>query len=339
MRDLLLGLAALLIGFAEQSLFAVDWNSRDLPAVTCDLQKTNYSFVHEKGYHEDNAFLFMWATHMLETQELKFIKKTFGRLGFSNLSFINEDRHGAQALVARKKNSIFVFLRGSVSLREIFLDALFYQKKINDSYVQGYLHHGMWKNFEGMYDQIEEAVRKLNQRSNRQIFIGGHSLGGAMATLTGLVFEKKGLPLAAVYNSASPRVGDSVFYRDVDITIGQKLYQSVLKTDLVPKVPPAKWSAREFGELIGDSEAGQSLAGVVQKLNYDQTPGQLRIFMPGDGSFKLSDRERVEEERSYWRSMRGLIDEGSFLDVILELRDIVRGHTPGSYVCSFIARD
>lgn len=329
-------LTSFFVSIATTALSANTWRSTNLPATACDLSETTYEFASSAAYREANAFLYMWAIHMLESQDLDRIEEAFLEIGFRNLRFINPDKKSAQVLIADLDSNTHIFIRGTVSAREILLNAMFYQKNTKTvDKLSGRIHRGMLGNYRGMVSQIEEQLGDIDSFNNRKIYLAGHSLGAAMATMVGTRLEKNGFPVAGIYNSATPRIGNSTFFRDVELSIGQKLYHTALERDIVPNVPPAKWNAKVFSEIVRNEGMQKNLQKTVIGLDYDHIPGQLMVFTPTQAVRSIADSQRISAERAYWKSMRSLLEEGSLVEVVTELRKIAVDHSAGSYLCLF----
>ena len=76
------------------------------------------------------------------------------------------------------------------------------------------------------------------------LWITGHSLGGAMATLASVRLASEGYKVRAVYTYGSPRVGDR-FFRD---SYRLANYRFVNDNDLVPHLP-FRWCYKHVGKL------------------------------------------------------------------------------------------
>jgi hypothetical protein len=101
----------------------------------------------------------------------------------------------------------------------------------------------------GFVEAVEETlpcVRKLLPPPARSapLWISGHSLGGAMATLTSVRLAEAGYSVRAVYTYGSPRVGDRNFR---DAYRGNN-YRFVYGDDLVPHLP-FRWCYKHVGRL------------------------------------------------------------------------------------------
>ena len=80
-----------------------------------------------------------------------------------------------------------------------------------------------------------DLIHKIKQLNPSQILIGGHSLGGAIATICGLDLKIMGYN-AIVYTFASPRVGDDAFC-DLVVKNRLTLYRIVNTSDVAPTFP------------------------------------------------------------------------------------------------------
>jgi hypothetical protein len=80
-----------------------------------------------------------------------------------------------------------------------------------------------------------DLIHKIKQLNPLQILIGGHSLGGAIATICGLDLKIMGYNVI-VYTFASPRVGDNAFC-DLVVKNSLTLYRIVNTSDVAPTFP------------------------------------------------------------------------------------------------------
>ncbi len=138
--------------------------------------------------------------------------------------------------VTSKGNNVYIVFRGTSTTGEWFSDADVAQ--VNFMATWRKVHLG----FKNIYDSCSSAVISyINQYpdiQNRTIYITGHSLGGAVATLCAahLLYEIFKQP--TVYTFASPRVGDSDFVTSFNERA--PLHFRIFNTeDAVPIVPPA----------------------------------------------------------------------------------------------------
>jgi triacylglycerol lipase len=97
--------------------------------------------------------------------------------------------------------------------------------------IDGKVHEGFLEAYALIADDINASVAKIGKLP---IYITGHSLGAALATIATQALEKKfGEQIAACYTFGSPRVGNSEF----DRSIKSPFYRIVNATDGVTLIP------------------------------------------------------------------------------------------------------
>lgn len=86
------------------------------------------------------------------------------------------------------------------------------------------------------------------------LYITGHSLGGALATIAAAALADHGIEVAGVYTFGQPRVGDLTFVRQLNNMTRGKVFRFVNNNDIVPHVPPpfSVWNpTRLYGHVGG----------------------------------------------------------------------------------------
>jgi triacylglycerol lipase len=93
------------------------------------------------------------------------------------------------------------------------------------------------RGFVNSYNQVRRNL--INRQYTNKIYVTGHSLGGALATLAALDL-KRNFPNKdiVVYTFASPKVGDSTFATLFNNTLGAASERVFIEGDLVPRLPP-----------------------------------------------------------------------------------------------------
>jgi hypothetical protein len=106
----------------------------------------------------------------------------------------------------------------------------------------GRVHRG----FAEAVDRLWSDIRRLVGDPGRcpPIWITGHSLGGAMATLASVRLAAEGFTIRGVYTFGSPRPGNAAFANAYD----RPNYRFVNDNDLVPHLP-FHWCYQHVGEL------------------------------------------------------------------------------------------
>jgi len=84
----------------------------------------------------------------------------------------------------------------------------------------------------------------LSQIQNKKLYITGHSLGGAMATICASRMVARGIVVSGLYTFGSPRVGDAEFVAH----LGTTHFRFVNNNDIVTKAPPLMCGFRHHGQ-------------------------------------------------------------------------------------------
>lgn len=99
------------------------------------------------------------------------------------------------------------------------------------------VHTGFWTAFRGIKD---ETMRVINQQRQQNpgfaVVTTGHSLGGAVATITGAYIRKSGIN-TDIYTYGSPRVGDAAFAAFVSTQPNGKTFRITNGADPVTVIP------------------------------------------------------------------------------------------------------
>ena len=137
-----------------------------------------------------------------------------------------------QALLFSAKSFIVLVFRGTeaTSLTDIKADLKAYKTKC---VTEGNVHFG----FKEAYEQVSAKIQNdLNKSgfAKKPLFIAGHSLGGALATVAAKRLVHKG-GIAACYTFGSPRVGDEEWSYGIKTPI----YRVVNAVDCVTMLPPS----------------------------------------------------------------------------------------------------
>jgi hypothetical protein len=142
--------------------------------------------------------------------------------------------------VAAQKSVAIVAFRGTVSIGNALTDIE--TALIHHDIFPGLIHCGFARAVDAVYPTVRMLLTGLDR--NMPIWVTGHSLGGALATLVAHRLVNEGLPVRAVYSYGSPRPGDRNFRNAYRL----HNYRFVNDNDLVPHLP-FRWCYRHVGLL------------------------------------------------------------------------------------------
>ncbi|MEA3410732.1 MAG: lipase family protein [Pseudomonadota bacterium] len=133
---------------------------------------------------------------------------------------------------------IYVVFRGSQTISDWISNAQF--KQVDYPYVSGggMTHQGFTDIYASLRDAVATSVTAAKtQFPNATVTLAGHSLGGALATLTGPDLRERTGFVPVLYNFASPRVGNPEFSRRHEGLV-ETSWRTVNTNDTVPNLPP-----------------------------------------------------------------------------------------------------
>lgn len=154
------------------------------------------------------------------------------------------DNNGTQAIFLENDNYVFLGFRGTeaTSIKDIKADA---NAVITVCKSGGKIHSGFDEAFSQLSIEIQTLLNE-DEFTNKPLFITGHSLGGALATVATKKLTHKG-GIAACYTFGSPRVGDV----DWTTNIKTPIYRIVNAADPVTMLPPGTETIGLFAWLLG----------------------------------------------------------------------------------------
>jgi triacylglycerol lipase len=147
--------------------------------------------------------------------------------------------------IARRKDCLYLIFRGTITDQEWIQDL---RMRLVPYLLPnfGKVHDGFLQTYELFHDAIREAVDITEPGS--KLFIAGHSLGAAMATLAlpdiGARMKRKNITL---YTFGSPRIGDNAFVTAFNSRYAEKSFRISNSADMVGLVPPPAPIAGSLG--------------------------------------------------------------------------------------------
>lgn len=217
--------------------------------------KTSNAFSHFKsstnGHDTVNAYLLALASETIYPQTLGVKSKdhkafktkfeaTVRRWGIKKCEFIQHTGTDTEAVVMSTDKVVVVVFRGSETgdLTSAIKDWIVSDARIRmiDMPTLGKgvkVHVGFWKALDSVHTSVTREIARQGGFKGKSVFLTGHSLGGALATLCAMRLSKEGKSGMAVYTYGAPRVGNDKFQLSFPVNLQRYVY----KNDLVPMVP------------------------------------------------------------------------------------------------------
>ena len=219
-------------------------------------------------------------------------KKLFQDLGYTGVQFYDID--GAQAYIVWNKERIAIVFRGTQpkEISDIKADIRF-------SKTNGY-HRGFYTEYVKLHTILKDKVEDLLKKGERKVYICGHSLGGAMATICAAHYSSEagspfntaiGRAQMELYTYGSPRVLSHERAKDFCV----QHMRHVNNNDAVPRVPPSFIGYSHVGDLCYINFYGNIRTMTPWQRIKDQWRGRWHCIVqkkvPFDGLFDHSIKE------------------------------------------------
>ena len=162
------------------------------------------------------------------------------------------------------------------------------------SSVDGRVHHG----FVNAYKSVEpDILKNLSKIEGVPLYITGHSLGAALATLATQHLEQNNVyrqQIAACYTFGSPRVGNTEFDRDFKSPV----YRVINTTDIVTVIPLLAMGYIHVGDIrFLERVPGEFRRGYIPLLQrlFFFVVSIFRLFGPLVGDHAITEyRKKLE---------------------------------------------
>jgi len=191
-----------------------------------------------------------------------------------------------QAFLARTPNpdgAMILAFRGTESLKDWMTD-------VDVNLVNGpggKVHDGFLCALNTVWRRLLKLMDAT--REKRSLWITGHSLGGALATLAAAKIRlEKDQAVSGLYTFGSPRVGNEDFARNFDADFYYQNYRMVNNNDIVPRIPFRWLSYRHTGVFKYFDHTGRIKNKISwAELTLDRLKGRIEDFLePGTDGIK-----------------------------------------------------
>lgn len=208
-------------------------------------------------------------------------KEEYKQLGYDRHNFIEIDNAQCHIVWNLESKEIVVCFRGTEpdELSDVLADLNAIPRK---SMTDGWVHSGFRGELDKLWDKVKEKVDSL---PDLDLYICGHSLGAAMATICASRMEDRVIEL---YTYGSPRVGTCSFVKNVHVTH----WRFVNNNDIVTRVPLALMGYKHHGNLCYINHYGK-----IRKMTvWQRIKDKFRGYRSGllDGAMDHSMKNYVD---------------------------------------------
>ena len=263
--------------------------------------------ANAQGYHPNNA-LWLAAAANLAYENEETTRSVAQTWGFDRFRFLNGDSHvqgegisvpvDTQGYVCCGKEALLIAFRGTevAKIKDWFTDLMAIGVPAPSGV--GKIHTGFAVGLGAVWPQLQQALAE-QYHGQVPIWLTGHSLGGALATLAAAQIRfNANLPVQGLYTFGQPRVGDRKFTKFLMLAMPERLVRFINNNDIVPQVPP---------------------------------PGIFLKYWHGDREARFAPEENLTLDVPWWIRARSLV-KGSLTDVHKLGLDSFTDHSMDRYV-------
>lgn len=174
--------------------------------------------------------------------------------GRQPLEFFEVD--GAECLVTSLPAGIVVSFRGTepTELADWITDLDF---DLVGGPLGGRVHEGFYDALSNVWHLVDLAVAGFTADEPKPLWVTGHSMGGALATLAVARWLQQGRAVAGLYTFGQPRTGDDEFARNFNFAFKPYAFRFVNNNDIATRVPPRCCNYRHIGRFRYLTEPGK----------------------------------------------------------------------------------
>ena len=202
------------------------------------------------------------------------------QLGYHQALFFNDASTDTQAGLVWDEDTVILVYRGTESVRDWLTDANFDQ--VASIEFPGCTHEGFYRSWASSATFLE-TVEQLAH--TRDLFVTGHSLGAALATLAMWTLQKL-KPVG--YTFGQPRIFDFAGAHAFGMELGNRLYRCRNNNDVVTRVPPGT-RFQHVGQLIYFNRRGKFKIYNKYRMMIDHLLGRLDNILSYVEKFRGTD--------------------------------------------------
>lgn len=170
-----------------------------------------------------------------------------------------ESKNSAQAALIEHDDYFCLAFRGTDQPAD-WLDNM---NAFQERALFGGFHRGFWKSLHDVWTPLFDQYQELRGLKKRPLFLTGHSLGGAMATIAAAKMIHADLPFMSVYTFGQPRAMTLETSRIFNVEAEGRFFRFQNNNDIVTRVP---------ARLMGYSHVGSFLY-ISQEKKICNDPG------------------------------------------------------------------
>lgn len=217
----------------------------------------------------------------------------------------------SQGIAIQHENYVVAAFRGTDELED-WLDNI---KVFSTQGPLGNVHSGFYNALLDIWERREmwEYIQKLRDRGTdeveqpvwlkglkkpkRSLWLTGHSLGGAMATLAAAWLAERKIPFNGAYTFGQPRCGDENFQIAFDSKLNKRFFRFQNNNDIVTRIPARLMGYEHVGRYIHITENRELKADISWWHRFvDRLEGVVKNIIDNEIKLEWVDDHHLEKQ-------------------------------------------
>lgn len=300
--------------------------------IPCQNETLDFTFEPDQSFlNRQVAFWMMWMTMRSFTSGTVETAREIRKTGLVKYQAFNDPVTGLQAFLAGNAKGMVLVFRGSTEVTDWVIDAALPLIDGDILGLEGRVHAGFAYSLKSQWDNIQAAINRFGGY-NKPIFVTGHSLGGALATLAAYKLSHEGYKVNALYTFAAPRSGDQHYSDWGSSLLTDRNFRFINDRDLVPRYPPRAESIPWFEKILNIGIQSRLKDWLTLQLPFAHR-GQMILFDHNQDSHEMEDAD-YNDDVHIWSSMAEFVkwkgQAGYLLEAALNQKTL---HNEMSYLC------
>lgn len=197
-----------------------------------------------QAYQPSTAHLLAGLSDLAYEEDRGKVKAKLEQHGFTLDEYdIRHEDLSVEGFIAQDNEKVIVAFAGTKDLEDWKNNAKTWSEPIDDPSCGKQIRF-----HKGFYETSKEVLKQNNagliahlvelQKQGKKVYVTGHSLGGAMASITAYYLKTSETPieLAGVYTYGQPYTGDDDFQGCYDEKLKEQTFRFVTDKDVIPKM-------------------------------------------------------------------------------------------------------
>src|SRR5262249_23648569 len=174
--------------------------------------------------------------------------------------------------------------------------------------VSARFHQGFVKAIGDIWEPLLEAIEAERAKSERPIWLTGHSLGGALALLAGWLLRRKFISVHQIYTFGGPMIGNDAVVQAFAREFPHKIFRYVNSPDPLPQLPTISLIANHYAHCGAETLLGAVAAAAAGEAA--ETTVDLFKLLAGKAVDGVLNATLIDE---LWNTIQQRIDAHSMI--------------------------